>query len=289
MTIASTIFRHREENGRTYHKYRSNENEYWGPNDEQSKDQLDIGHHMLTLLLDNKLYLAPINEHCQRVMDLGCGTGLWAMDFADAHPSAVVVGTDLSPIQPSFVPPNCQFEIDDCEDEWTYELNSFDFVHVRCLFGAISDWPRLYRQIYTHTKPGGWIQQLEMSIEFKSDDGTVGPDHIMAEWSRTFIGAGEKMGKTFRIADNAARLIRQAGFTDVQEIWYKLPVGPWSANKKMRILGHWNLLYCLQDCEGWALYMLTKIMGWDWLEVQVFVAKMKQAFRDRSNHAYYRM
>lgn len=244
---------------------------------------------MLTLLLDNKLYLAPIDEHCQRVMDLGCGTGLWAMDFADAHPNAVVVGTDLSPIQPSFVPPNCQFEIDDCEDEWTHEPNTFDFIHLRWLCGAISDWPKLYRQIHAHIKPGGWIQHLEISIEFKSDDDTVGPDHIMTQWSRTFIEAGDKMGKTFRIADNAAELIRQAGFTNVQESWYKVPVGPWSKDKKMRTLGHWNLLYCLQDCEGWALYLLTKVMGWDWLEVQVFVAKMKHAFRDRENHAYYRV
>src|SRR5947207_772694 len=183
---------------------------------------------MLTLLLDDTLYLAPIDENCQRVLDLGCGTGLWAIDFADSHPSAAVIGTDLSPIQPSFVPPNCQFQLDDCEDEWTFENDAFDFVHVRCLFGAISDWPKLYRQIHTHTKPGGWIQQLEMSIEFTSDDGTVGPDHFMAQWSRTFIEAGDKMGKTFRIADNAAQLIRDAGFTDVRESWYKVPVGPWS-------------------------------------------------------------
>ena len=39
-SIASTIYRHRHENGRTYHKFR--EGEYWGPNDEQQNDQLDI-------------------------------------------------------------------------------------------------------------------------------------------------------------------------------------------------------------------------------------------------------
>lgn len=34
-------------------------------------------------------------------------------EMADAYPSASVVGTDLSPIQPMFVPPNCAFEIED--------------------------------------------------------------------------------------------------------------------------------------------------------------------------------
>lgn len=209
------------------------------------------------------------------------------MDFADAHPSADVVGIDLSPIQPSFVPPNCHFEIEDCTSEWTYEEDAFDFVHLRCLFGSIADWPSLYREIYAHTKPGGWIQQLEMSIEFKSDDGTVGPDHIMAQWSRTFIEAGDKLGKTFKIADEAAKLIKEAGFTDVEERWYKLPVGPWTKDKKLKEIGRYNLLYCLEGCEGWALYLLTRVMEWKLAEVQVFIAMMKSALMDRKNHAYY--
>lgn len=108
-SLASTILRNREEWGRTYHKFRGGENDYWGPNDEQQNDQLDIGHHMLTLLL-GWLYLAPIDEaNCRRVLDVGCGTGIWSLDFADAHPSAEVNGIDFSPIQPSWVPPNCHF------------------------------------------------------------------------------------------------------------------------------------------------------------------------------------
>lgn len=83
--------RHREEFGRTYHKFRADETQYWGPTDEQQNNQLDIGHHMLTLLLDNRLYVAPISEECHKVIDLGCGTGIWAIDFADAQVSPVLI------------------------------------------------------------------------------------------------------------------------------------------------------------------------------------------------------
>jgi hypothetical protein len=62
-------------------------------------------------------------------------------DFADRHPSARVVGTDLSAIQPSLVPPNVQFEVHDCCDEWIYSADSFNFIHVRGLYGCIADWP----------------------------------------------------------------------------------------------------------------------------------------------------
>jgi ubiquinone/menaquinone biosynthesis C-methylase UbiE len=35
-----------------------------------------------------------------RVLDAGCGTGIWAMDFADSHPETEVIGVDLAPVQP---------------------------------------------------------------------------------------------------------------------------------------------------------------------------------------------
>ena len=187
---------------------------------------------MLTMLLGQQLYLAPIDgDKCQHVLDVGCGTGIWAIDFADAHPGAEVIGIDLSPIQPAWVPPNCQFVIDDVEAEWTHPTDYFDFVHIRCLMGSISRWPALYRQAYNHLVPGGWIQHLDMDIQFASDDGTIGPGHFMHEWSQTFIGAGEMIGKTFKVANRSAELLREAGFQDVHEQWYKVPTGPWTKDK----------------------------------------------------------
>ncbi|KFY49355.1 hypothetical protein V496_10057 [Pseudogymnoascus sp. VKM F-4515 (FW-2607)] len=245
-SLASSVTKYRVENGRQYHGYK--DGAYWGPNDESQNNQLDISHHMFTILLDNKLFLAPIPSSPQRVLDVGTGTGIWALDFADEFPSAEVIGTDLSPIQPLFVAPNCRFEIDDA-----------------C----------------------GWIEQLEMSIEFKSDDGTVTNDHVLSVWSRTFLEAGEKFGKTFRIADLAREYIVGAGFEKVVERKFKLPVGGWSSDPRYRELGRWNLLHCEQGIEGWAMALLTRVMGWDYAEVQAFLAWMRTGLRNRRTHAYY--
>jgi ubiquinone/menaquinone biosynthesis C-methylase UbiE len=48
-------------------------------------------HHIFNLIEGGKLYRAPI-DNPGRVLDVGCGTGIWAMDFAEyapipAHPS----------------------------------------------------------------------------------------------------------------------------------------------------------------------------------------------------------
>ncbi|KAH8744170.1 S-adenosyl-L-methionine-dependent methyltransferase [Hyaloscypha finlandica] len=284
-SLTSSVTKYRFENGRRYHAYK--DGAYWGPNDEPQNDQLDISHHMFTLLLENKLFLAPISSKPQRVLDVGTGTGIWALDFADEFPSAEVIGTDLSPIQPSFVAPNCKFEVDDACAEWTYAPDSFDFVHVRALYGSVANWPAFYTEAFKHIKPGGWIEQLEMSIEFKSDDGTVTNDHIFSVWSRTFIEAGEMFGKTFRIADLAKGYIIGAGFDEVVEKKFKLPVGGWSSDPKYKELGRWNLLHCEQGIEGWAMALLTRVMGWKYTEVQAFLGLMRAGLRNRNTHAYY--
>ncbi|EKJ69832.1 hypothetical protein FPSE_09989 [Fusarium pseudograminearum CS3096] len=76
------------ENGRRYHAYR--EGAYPFPNDHKEQDRMDLGHHIYRLLLGGKLYLAPIGDNPKRVLDLGAGTGIWAIDFAErvAHSSA---------------------------------------------------------------------------------------------------------------------------------------------------------------------------------------------------------
>lgn len=155
-----------------------------------------------------------------------------------------------------------------------YPQNHFDLVHIRCLYGSVSDWPALYRQAYeyvpktewdlattsefptpasqltshSHIKPGGWIHQLETSIQFKSDDDSFPPNSALLEWSDLFISTTEKFGKTMRVIDSMKRWITDAGFEHVREVRYKVPVGPWSSDPKLKELGKWNLLYCYHGC-----------------------------------------
>ncbi|KFY27256.1 hypothetical protein V493_03618 [Pseudogymnoascus sp. VKM F-4281 (FW-2241)] len=284
-TVAATILEYRELHGRTFQNFPTTE--YWGPNDDKQNEQLDIGHHMLTLLLDGKLFLAPISLNPQKVIDVGTGTGIWAIDFADAHPSAMVIGTDLSPIQPCFVPPNLKFELDDAQLDWTYEENSFDFVHIRCLMGSINDWAKLYSDVFRCTRPGGYIESLEMDIQFTSDDGSVKPGDVMYDWSTLFINAGETMQRTFKIPKMSRRLIEAAGFVDVVETKYKVPVGGWMEDKKWKEVGRWNLLYLKEGLEGMALFILKNILRWEYTEVQALLGRMRSALNNKKNHAYY--
>lgn len=58
-------------------------NGYIQPNDEEEQDRMDLAHHIYSLIADGKLHHAPIGKGSQRVLDLGTGTGIWAIDFAE--------------------------------------------------------------------------------------------------------------------------------------------------------------------------------------------------------------
>jgi ubiquinone/menaquinone biosynthesis C-methylase UbiE len=59
-----------------------------------------INHHLLTTGLGGKLFLAPLDKPA-KVLDVGTGTGIWAIDFADEFPESEVTGIYLSPIRRS--------------------------------------------------------------------------------------------------------------------------------------------------------------------------------------------
>jgi hypothetical protein len=108
-SIRSAITKYEFEHGRRYHAYKSGQ--YFFPNDESELERMDIEHHNQGLQL-GALHLAPLHM-LREILDLGTGSGIWVIDMADKYPSAVVIGTDLSPMQPSLVPPNVRFEVDD--------------------------------------------------------------------------------------------------------------------------------------------------------------------------------
>jgi hypothetical protein len=183
-------------------------------------------------------------------------------DFADAHPQATIIGTDVSPIQPNFVPPNLKFEIDDAQMEWTWPNNHFDFVHLRCMMGSIDNWPLLYERAFRCTKPGGWIEHMDFDIQFTSDDGSVKPGDVLNEWPKHFFDSGEAItGRTFYIPRRAKGLMEAAGFVDLVEKKYKLPIGSWMDDPRMKEIGNFNRLFMLTGLDGFSLYVLSNILG----------------------------
>lgn len=66
---------------------------------------MDLLHHAFKTLFDGRLlfFADKLESNIHRVLDVGTGTGIWAIEMADKHPAAEILGTDLSPIQSKWV------------------------------------------------------------------------------------------------------------------------------------------------------------------------------------------
>ncbi|KAF5983646.1 methyltransferase [Fusarium bulbicola] len=279
-SLTSSILEYRKFQGRTFNsdKY---ETEYFAPNDERQKDSIDISHHYLMLLLDGKLSL--------KVLDIGTGTGIWAIDFADQYPNAEVIGTDLSPIQPDWVPPNVRFELEDATNNWTWSNDYFDFVHMRYLIGAIGDWGALFKEAFRCCKPGGFVESVEVNPIFFSDDETATGVKAVQTWNKLFREASKAFGRSFCEIEGDAELLAAAGFVDVQVTDFKVPAGGWAKDSKLRQVGQFLRATMENDLEGYTIMAWQQILGWPKDEYQLFLMDMRKALRNKKVHSYIRV
>ncbi|KAM5386936.1 hypothetical protein ACJZ2D_000229 [Fusarium nematophilum] len=292
-SVASSILEYRKFKGRAYHSAR-HESDYFVPTDEQTLENFDIMHHFLTLLLDDKLYLAPIEDDVQNVLDIGTGTGIWAIDFADEHPNASVTGTDLSPVQPTWVPPNLKFEIDDCTKPWTWDEGTHDYVHMRYLFGAIKDWTALFKDAFRVLKPGAWVESCESEPTTHSDDGTVADDGKTAlggTWGKMFVEGGKVTGCSLAVIseDLQMKAIKEAGFVDIQEAVYKVPFGSWPKDPRLSEIGQFAKMSLESDLVGYSQMIWHQILKWPADEYEVFLMQVRKDLKNKKLHPYFKV
>ncbi|GAB1317164.1 Methyltransferase [Madurella fahalii] len=287
-SLASSILKFRQENGRSYHAYKP-ERGYILPSDEQESDRLDMQHHVFYLTFDGALHTCPAGRDgkpLRRVLDAGTGTGIWAMDFADDHPESHVIGVDLSPIQPGFVPPNVAFYVDDLEDEWTFN-DPFDFIYGRMLAGALTDWPRFMHRCFENLAPGGWLELADITFPTLSDDGTLADSSALSQWNKHVIEAGHMLGHSIECAKHYKQQMIDAGFVNVQEKLYKWPINSWPKDPKYKEIGMWTEQNFCGGIYGLSVALFTRALGWSAQELEVFLVNVRKDLRDRQIHAYW--
>ncbi|CVL06338.1 related to methyltransferase [Fusarium mangiferae] len=205
-SISSSILNYRHENGRTYHRYK--DGKYHLPNDQVENERLDTQHNLFLLTFGDELGLAPPNDPAAtagRVLDVGTGTGIWAIDYADEHleaeacplPSNLIKALGLYfSANISSVPPNLRFIIDDIDEDWEYVLRTGRTTSARS--SSTSSIPALVRKtnLCSNLKPGGYVEFQETGGMILSDDGTLTPDHALSKWCNLLGEAFMKLGST---------------------------------------------------------------------------------------------
>lgn len=188
-----------------------------------------------------------------------------------------MVGTDLSPIQPQHVPPNCSFEVDDAEDEWLFK-RKFSYVHARATVTCFKDFPHIVQSAFRALAPGGFLEFQDPTFPLVFADPQPPPDSPFARWQRLIVEAGVKAGRQWADPRNYKRWFEDAGFEAVAEEKFFISMGAWCEDPRAREIGKWNLANWLEGMEAITPRSMSRL-GWSAEESKVLVAQVREEFR----------
>lgn len=175
----------------------------------------------------------------------------------------------------------------DADEIWTF-TNRFDFVHTRLMNGfAIKSWDFFYEQAWNSLEPGGWVENQEFDLCFGSDDGTMPKNGAVQQWEDLWESGIQRFGLTGRCyPDDMKQRMEAAGFINCQVKAFKIPVGPWPKDKRLRQAGLLFLVGLLEGVSGLSVRTFTNGLGWSMEQLEVFLVEVKKEWKTKAIHTY---
>ncbi|KAK4506788.1 hypothetical protein PRZ48_000521 [Zasmidium cellare] len=247
--------------------------EYVLPNNAAESDRLDFQHILLTRTFEG-LHRAPLDTSKPlRVLDIGCGTGNWAIDFAKQSPQSQVIAFDVQEKGDwATAPSNCTFKVADLETDETWSsLGDFDFIHGRFIVIGVRDWHALLKRCHAHLLPGGFVEVQEFCMPCKSLDSKDEETSKFIAWSNSMVSVGNQIKLKLQIMNDMPDLMKAAGIQGVDLKEFRMLTGPWMEDEEGKVLGRMGQQNLVQGMYGFGETLHTKILGWSGEKYQGWV------------------
>jgi ubiquinone/menaquinone biosynthesis C-methylase UbiE len=199
------------------------ESAYFLPKDQEEELRLNFQHHALFHAIGS-YYVAPINPTARMILDVGTGTGIWALVMARLFPKAEVIGVDVDPaLFKMETPDNCYLRVGDVLTHLPFPDQLFAYTHQRLLTAAITaeNWPRVVRELVRVTRLGGWVELLEIDHQMQN----AGPASV--HFQTLMATVGKSMGFDGEVIRHLGDLLQEEGLQSVEMQRISIPVGEW--------------------------------------------------------------
>jgi ubiquinone/menaquinone biosynthesis C-methylase UbiE len=157
----------------------------------------------------------------RHILDVGCGTGGWLIEAAQACPEMSLVGIDISQrmikyayaqAEAHHVHDRIEFHIMDALQTLDFPAASFDLVNLRLgvSFLRTWDWPKVLGELLRITKPGGVIRITDSEICHQSNSPAL--TRLWEVLLCAFFRAGRLFTQeTAGLTSQLVRLLSQCG------------------------------------------------------------------------------
>ena len=135
-------------------------------------------------------------------------------------------------------------------------------------------------------KPGGWVELQELCAEVLCNDGTI-PDNDPVKVIYELIqSAFEKFGMNVTVVKDLERLLRDAGFENIQCVMKPVPIGPWVRDPTLRLVGMYQKM-AVQDFMPVLPIIPFTALGMSQTQSKEAVDNAMQALRDTGVHRFF--
>ncbi len=180
------------------------------------------------------------------VLEIGCGSGAWAIAYASGHPEAQITATDVTPPNLSSPPKNLTIMADNAEQDWSFD-DQFDYIHVRLLTMAIRDWPAFFRRCWEHLNPGGWVELADASTPYRAENQAANCENsVFLRVGFLYFQGLLRHGIDLMAAHHHTDRLKLQGFVNTHQEVAKWPTnGKWQSEERLKTMGD-------MICKNWS-------------------------------------
>jgi len=205
------------------------------PNDDSEWVRLNDMHAGLKAFLGGVNTKAPLGNP-KAILELGAGSGIWAFEMAQQFPDAHVTAVDISPVNATHKPANCEYKQVNLTKDWPFAPESFDVIHMRFLLVHMPNWNELAAKAASSVKPGGYLLFEDIDHHVYNEKGPV-PEAVT-----NFYNVYHKhMAKTNVDPDTGVKLKPWLEdtklFGEVQVLEFHAPMTPYTPDEKLNKVG----------------------------------------------------
>lgn len=134
--------------------------------------------------------------------------------------------------------------------------------------------------------PGGYVEAKETDVYATCDDNSIPEDCHLRQWESNCIKACSLIGQTLTAPENVKKWMIEAGFVDVKEEQFKLPINPWPKDPELKLAGRYQQVQYSDALQPYALGLLVEVLGWSREEMELFLVGLRKDLANRALHGY---
>jgi hypothetical protein len=154
------------------------------------------------------------------------------------------------------------------------------------LLGCFNDFREIIDNSYKYLEPGGYLECHELwPIPFIQGQ-EFPPGSPFKEWTKLIDQAMMDLGRPIRTGNKLKGWFERAGFTDIKEEVFRMPLKEWPTDPSFRMIGKYNSVSFREGLGGASFRPFREAFGMSVQETEVFIGSVKEEILN-SDAKYY--